>query len=103
MGAIATIRGQLQSRNRALSDLKSPTRAAMDGAMTLGGAFAAGAMDKYVGPAGVGGVRPSAAAGLLAAGAGIALGSPSAIKIATGLLAPSAYDAGGQAIDMVTA
>lgn len=101
MGALATVRSQLSARNRALSDLRSPERAAMDGAIVLGGAFAAGALDKYF-EGGLAGVPASTAAGLATAAAGWMAGSPAAIKAATGLLAGAAYDAGVQAVEYIS-
>jgi hypothetical protein len=95
MGQLQSFRASLSRQRAQLSDLKSPTRAAMDSGVTLGGAFAAGAVDAYL-PEGVGGIPASAAGGVAAVAGGIAIGSPSVVRFGTGMLAPAAYNLGQQ-------
>lgn len=99
MTAIAQARQRAATLSRKLSDVTSPAAAAKDGALVLGGAFLAGSVDKYIGPEGIGGAKPSSLAGVALAAAGLAMRSPNMITAASGMLAHTAYEMGGQAVD----
>ena len=96
--ALARAKEQISSLSRRASQLRSssPTQAAMNGGIVVGSAAVAGALDAAVPD--VMNVKPSLAAGLVAAGAGFAMKSPKLILASAGMLAPHAYQAANDAV-----
>lgn len=95
--ALARAKEQISSLSKRASQLRgsSPVQAGMNGAIVVGSAAAAGALDAAVPD--LMGVKPSLAAGLVAAGVGFAMKSPKVILSSAGMLAPHAYLAANDA------
>jgi hypothetical protein len=91
MAAISKWRASAMSKASQLSNIRgsSHIQAATTGAITLAASGAAGVLDAKVGE--VQGVKPSIAAGLVAATGGVLTRSPKLLQVATGCLAPHAY------------
>jgi hypothetical protein len=99
MGALTLSQAREIAANRSkqLSEFRSKAHvsAATGGAVTLAGTFTAGFVDERFGA--IGGMRPSAGAGIAIGLGGLFMKSPKMVNAATGLLAPTVYDAGRQA------
>jgi hypothetical protein len=91
MAAISKWRASAMSKASQLSNIRgsSHIQAATTGAITLAASGAAGVLDAKVGE--IQGVKPSIAAGLVAATGGVLTRSPKLLNVATGCLAPHAY------------
>lgn len=93
MGAMSKWKSSAIGKARQLADLKGSghVKAAGNAGIIVAAAGAAGVLDAKVGE--VAGVKPSIAAGLVTATAGLITKSPRLVYGAAGMLAPAAYEA----------
>jgi hypothetical protein len=93
--ALTLVKARASGLSKKLASTQSVPAAIGSAAIVDGAAFAAGFADDRLPE--VAGLRPSVAAGIASAAIGIATKSSRAVQVASGLLAPFAYEAGKQA------
>ena len=103
MSSTSMVKARAAGLSRKLAEINSSAvpRAVGGAAIVTGSAFAAGYLDRKAPE--IAGQRPSVALGIAAAVAGVATKSPKIIQVASGMLAPFAYQAGAQAADSMAA